>query len=84
LIEQQVNGQIQQQFNLGYQDLDNQSQLLFTGGVKGIVHKPLETRQQWLRRVQVARRQALEHGGFTRERRGMAQWLASAKETTVT
>jgi hypothetical protein len=56
LVDQQVNEAIKTQFNLGYQDLDKQSQVLFSGGLKGMVNKPLDIRQQWLQRVQVARR----------------------------
>jgi hypothetical protein len=49
-----------------------------------MVNKPLDIRQQWLQRVQVARRWAPEQGGFAAERRSMAQWLESAKAKPTT
>jgi hypothetical protein len=82
LIDSQVNQGIQNQFNMGNQELDHQSQTLFSGGVGAIIHEPLEIRQQWLRRVQVARRRAKERDEFAEERKAMAQWLGCAKGTS--
>jgi hypothetical protein len=70
-----MNNEIQDQFKQGYYELDQQSQALFTKGVEPILQKPLDVRQQWLRRVKVARSRAQTQSGFAAEWRMMAQWL---------
>jgi hypothetical protein len=75
LISEQVNKGIQEQFNLGYFELDQQTQALFLKGLAALLRKPLDVRQQWLRRVKVARSRSQTQSGFATERRMMAQWL---------
>jgi hypothetical protein len=75
LISNQTNNEIQEQFRAGCHELDRQSQALFARGADSILRKPLEVRQQWLRRVKVARSRTQTQGGFAPERRMMAKWL---------
>lgn len=49
LILKQANKGIQDQFKLGYAELDQHTQALFTRGSASILQKPLDIRQQWLR-----------------------------------
>jgi hypothetical protein len=79
LISLQVNAEIQNEFTLGYRELDPPSRTLFAGGLNAVLHKPLEIRQQWLRRVQVARSRAIERHGYAAERKAMAQWLGTTR-----
>lgn len=58
LISSQTDNEIQDQFRVGCHELDQQSQVLFARGVDSILQKPLEVRQQWLRRVKTARSRA--------------------------
>jgi hypothetical protein len=82
LISLQVNEGIKHEFNLGYRELDPQSRVLFLGGLNSALHKPLDMRQQWLRRVQVARSRADERREFAAERKAMAKWLGQTKGTS--
>jgi hypothetical protein len=75
LISKQVNKGIQDQFKLGYCELDRQTQALFSRGLAAILRKPLDIRQQWLRRVKAARNRLQTQSGFAAERRLMTQWL---------
>jgi hypothetical protein len=80
LISQQVNQNIELQFQMGTNNLDRETKKLFKLGARQVlVKKPLEIRQQWLRRVQAARlRLQNQQGGFRNERRVMANWLGKA------
>jgi hypothetical protein len=79
LLSNQTNDGIKHQFELGYQNLDRATQALFQPGLQIVLGKPLEVRQQWVRRVQLAR--DAEHtqtsSAYVSERRMMAQWLRS-------
>jgi hypothetical protein len=75
LISKQVNKGIQDQLKLGYCELDRQTQALFSRGLAAILRKPLDIRQQWLRRVKAARNRLQTQSGFAAERRLMTQWL---------
>jgi hypothetical protein len=68
---------IAHQFALGTRGLDNNTKLLFLKGVKAIQQKPMEIKQQWVRRVIAAREMAESGaiGGFQAERTMMAKWL---------
>lgn len=66
LLSIQVNNGIKRQF-----------ELLFQGGPQAIIQKPLEIRQQWLKRVQAARDREGSQPAYTAERRTMAQWLST-------
>jgi hypothetical protein len=80
LISIQVNEGIKNEFALGQWELDPQSRQLFSGGVNAVLHKPLDIRQQWLRRIQVARCRALERYGYAAERKAMAHWLGKKSD----
>jgi hypothetical protein len=76
LISHEANKDIMNQFDVGYMDLDKQTRALFYSGIHSILQKPLEIRQQWVRRVKAARDR--DSGAYQTERRAMAHWLASA------
>jgi hypothetical protein len=79
LISQQVNRDIELQYQLGYNTLDRETRMLFRSDVRTVVQRPLEIRQQWLRRVQAARIKSHNgQGGFRHERKLMANWLGRA------
>jgi hypothetical protein len=77
LISHEVNKEIRNQFEVGYMDLDKQTRALFLPDVYSILQKPLDIRQQWVRRVLAARDK--DGGTYQTERRLMANWLANAK-----
>jgi hypothetical protein len=74
-LSTQTNNGIKHQFELGCRNLDKATQVLFHGGLQTTIQKPLEVRQQWLKRVQVARDRSELQSAYTAERRLMAQWL---------
>lgn len=76
ILSQQVDADISEQFSLGLKQLDNPTKALFQGGLTKVLAKPLEVKQQWLRRVTEARHNsALGQSSFQSERQVMAQWL---------
>jgi hypothetical protein len=79
LISQQVNRDIDRQYQLGFHTLDRETRTLFRSEVSKVLQKPLEIRQQWLRRVQAARTKSHNaQGGLCKERKLMANWLGRA------
>jgi hypothetical protein len=77
ILTRQLDETIAHQFELGTKGLDNNTKALFSKGLKDVQQKPVEIKQQWVRRV-VAAREMMEvgaTGGFQAERLMMARWL---------
>lgn len=77
LISQEVNRQLEYEFDKGTKQLRQSTRALFAGGLEVLRKKPLEIRQQWLRRVTVARERDEEAflETFQTERQAMSRWL---------
>jgi hypothetical protein len=77
LLSIQIDAKITEEFNIGARSLDLATKTLFKYGLNAVLSKPLEVKQQWLRRVVAARNKSnlgLSEG-FQSERRSMARWL---------
>jgi hypothetical protein len=84
LASREVNSKILEEFQIGCRDLDKQSRALFAKGSAEIIAKPLEIRQQWVRRVQAARARVQEEdkrAGYQLERKLMARWVQQSSQT---
>lgn len=79
IILNHLHAQIREEFQRGSTDLSRDAQALFRPGLAGILSKPVEVKQQWLARIQLAREKAASYlslgSAFQQERRGLAQWL---------
>jgi hypothetical protein len=73
----QLDSQIAEQFDIGADSLDPDTKALFKHGLQSILAKPLEVKQQWIRRVQAARNNEAmgNNDRFRSERQSMARWL---------
>jgi predicted RNA-binding Zn-ribbon protein involved in translation (DUF1610 family) len=77
ILTRQLDEEIAHQFGLGTRGLDNNTKALFLKGAQDVQRKPVEIKQQWVRRVTAAR-EMMElgvTGGFQAERTMMARWL---------
>jgi hypothetical protein len=81
LLTQQVDLAISDQFSIGYADLDGSTRALFRGGLPAVLAKPLDVKQQWLRRIQQARSNVALGKTFQSERQVMAQWLGTYRKS---
>jgi hypothetical protein len=77
LLIRQTNEKIKYQFILGTATLDGNSRTLFRIGVAALLKKPMDVKQQWVKRVELARQLAMtgEHDTYRNERSAMARWL---------
>jgi hypothetical protein len=77
IISIQTDAKIVQEFNIGAQHLDHATKALFRVGVQAVLSKPLDVKQQWLRRVDAARTNSAlgNQNSFRSERQVMARWL---------
>jgi hypothetical protein len=82
LISQELNKRLEQEFNKGTKLLRKSTRALFSGGLAALQRKPLEIRQQWLRRVTLARERDEEAARetFHTERQAMSRWLGTSRE----
>jgi hypothetical protein len=80
LISAEVNGKIVEEFRKGTTMLRQTTRALFAGGLETVLSKPLDIRQQWIRRITLARQKDEEayQETFTAERTLMSQWLNMA------
>jgi hypothetical protein len=80
LISIEVNKKLEEEFRLGPPRLQTNTKALFAGGLAALESKPLEIRQQWIRRIQVAREKegVAPQVTYRSERRLMSRWLGSA------
>jgi hypothetical protein len=74
---QTINKLIQLEFQKGWSTLDRETRALFRPGNELISQKPLEVREQWVKRVQAARlkSETAIHTAFHAERAFMSAWL---------
>jgi hypothetical protein len=79
IILQHLNTNIREEFKKGMSGLPKEAKALFSQGCAAVLAKPAEVKQQWLARIQLARRRALKMQTlgqtFGDERRVMARWL---------
>jgi hypothetical protein len=77
ILISQLDAQIAEQFETGVTSLDSDTKSLFQQGLPFILTRPMDVKQQWLRRVRAARNNAaLGHNKrFSSERQIMARWL---------
>jgi hypothetical protein len=76
IILQQLHTNIREEFVTGPADLPKEAHALFKQGCAAILAKPVEVKQQWLSRIQLARSRAIKtQQTFGNERRTMARWL---------
>jgi hypothetical protein len=80
LISIEVNKKLEEEFRLGPPRLQTNTKALFAGGLAALKSKPLEIRQQWIRRIQVAREKEgiAPQATYRSERQLMSRWLGSA------
>jgi hypothetical protein len=79
IILQQLHNNIRVEFEKGMTDLPKEAHALLKQGCAAVLAKPVEVKQQWLARIQLARTQAIKlqtlGQTFGNERRTMARWL---------
>jgi hypothetical protein len=78
LHSQYINKVITSEFQLGWAMLDRETRALFHPGLASTISKPIEVREQWIKRVQAAR-QKMEttiQPAFQSERSLMSAWLS--------
>lgn len=77
LRSQNINKIIDSEFQKGWSKLDRETQALFRPGRELIITKPLEVREQWIKRVQMARlkMETTVQTEFQAERSVMSAWL---------
>jgi hypothetical protein len=79
IILQSLNDSIREEFRKGGQGLPKEAQALFSQGCEVVLAKPVEVRQQWVARLQLARSRAASEQAlgqtFGNERQTMARWL---------
>jgi hypothetical protein len=81
LLIRQLNEAIEYQFALGTTSLEPHTKALFRPGLGAILRKPMDIKQQWVRRVELAREveSTKDHDFYRTERSVMAQWLGSKR-----
>jgi hypothetical protein len=79
IILQSLNDTIREEFRKGGQGLPKEARALFSQGCGVVLAKPVEVRQQWVARLQLARSRAASEQSlgqtFDKERQAMARWL---------
>jgi hypothetical protein len=77
ILVSQLDSQITAQFAIGATLLDPATRVLFKQGLKCILDKPLEVKQQWVRRVLAARDNVAlgNNDRYSSERATMSRWL---------
>jgi hypothetical protein len=72
-----INEIIATEFNKEHSTLDRETRVLFCPGLEAITNKPLEVREQWIKRVQAARlkMETKIQTEFKAERSFMSAWL---------
>jgi hypothetical protein len=77
ILISQLDAQIADQFKIGTSSLDSGTKSLFKQGLPSILERPLDVKQQWLRRVCAARNNVSlgNNARYSTERQIMARWL---------
>jgi hypothetical protein len=77
ILISQLDAQIADQFKIGTSSLDSDTKSLFKQGLPSILERPLDVKQQWLRRVCAARNNVSlgNNARYSTERQIMARWL---------